>query len=85
MHTDLISLSLSDASIETLKKKIEKMKQKAMCVACKERLRKIQFLPCQHFLYCEVCGQNIKKCEICKAGVETRQILRMTGFPKVSN
>jgi hypothetical protein len=85
MYTNIIIISLSDASEETLKKKIEEKKQKALCITCKERLREIHFLPCQHFLYCKVCGQNIEKCEICKADVKTRQIFRMTGFPKVLN
>ncbi|KAH3784165.1 hypothetical protein DPMN_162117 [Dreissena polymorpha] len=48
------------------------MRQPIACTICNTRDRRVVFLPCGHFLTCEVCGQDSITCQSCGLRVDSR-------------
>ncbi|CAG9854893.1 unnamed protein product [Phyllotreta striolata] len=59
--------------IQKLQQQLQDIKEQTMCPVCLDRLKNMIFL-CGHGL-CQMCGDQMKECPICRKAVEKRILL----------
>merc|ERR1711964_810290 len=60
-------------TLEKAEQKLEANEDERMCMICQERERTGTFLPCGHFILCEVCATDVKlskRCPKCRANIK---------------
>jgi len=55
-----------------VEKKITTRYEKEFCIICMERSREIVFLPCRHFLSCDVCCVRFLSCPLCSKKLDNK-------------
>ena len=55
---------------EEIKRENEELKDRIMCVKCKQRKRVRLLLPCAHLATCAECLGDGKECPICRSAVK---------------
>ncbi|KAH3724341.1 hypothetical protein DPMN_050157 [Dreissena polymorpha] len=53
----------------------EVMRHRIVCTICNTRDRRVVFIPCGHFLTCELCGQETDTCPACRLDVNSRVVV----------
>ncbi|KAK3585619.1 hypothetical protein CHS0354_004531 [Potamilus streckersoni] len=54
---------------ESLREEYLRLRDQNLCKICMERNVELAFLPCGHLVCCEVCGQTLRFCPICRAKI----------------
>ncbi|XP_076298620.1 E3 ubiquitin-protein ligase mind bomb 1 isoform X4 [Lasioglossum baleicum] len=71
MNNESIDKTLSD--IEKLEQQLQDIKEQTMCPVCLDRLKNMIFL-CGHGT-CQMCGDQMSECPICRKAVDRRILL----------
>ncbi|KAK3585624.1 hypothetical protein CHS0354_004541 [Potamilus streckersoni] len=61
--------SLPPFDADSLREEYMRLKDQNLCKICMERNVELAFLPCGHLVCCEVCGQTLRFCPICRAKI----------------
>ncbi|KAK3605776.1 hypothetical protein CHS0354_033981 [Potamilus streckersoni] len=67
--TLLEPISLPALDAESLKEEYLRLRDQNVCKICMERKIDLVFLPCGHLMCCQVCGQSLRICPICRAKI----------------
>ncbi|KAL3848116.1 hypothetical protein ACJMK2_018995 [Sinanodonta woodiana] len=67
--TLLEPISLPALDAESLKEEYLRLRDQNICKICMERKIDLVFLPCGHLMSCQVCGQALRFCPICRAKI----------------
>ncbi|KAH3724447.1 hypothetical protein DPMN_050264 [Dreissena polymorpha] len=62
-------------TVENVLQENEVMRHRIVCTICNTRDRRVVFLPCGHFLTCELCGQETDTCPACRRGMNSRVVV----------
>ena len=70
-HNDGAKTNIKD--VEKLQQQLEDIKEQTLCPVCMDRLKNMIFL-CGHGS-CQMCGDRMTECPICRKPVERRILL----------
>jgi len=52
--------------------KLHKLRDSMDCVICEEKVAKVILEPCCHMVMCRNCSNNVRKCPMCRADINSR-------------
>lgn len=67
------AIDLSHTDIQKLQQQLQDIKEQTMCPVCLDRFKNMIFL-CGHGA-CQMCGDRMSECPICRKAVEKRILL----------
>lgn len=62
-----------NADVQKLQQQLQDIKEQTMCPVCLDRLKNMIFM-CGHGT-CQLCGDRMSECPICRKGIERRILL----------
>lgn len=58
------------SDVNSLKEENSRLKEQNTCRICMDKMSDIIFLPCGHIVSCAFCAPALKKCPVCRKGIQ---------------